>query len=134
HRQGPAYPDRLAAQDRSATRHPRPADLRAAVRLRVYCLCRLWRLAAGPVGLDPALDGASRPDVRSLSDRACRLRPVAGRGRRGDLEARPAGRWPAGDPPMMSAVVILLLVFLLAVETPIAFAVGVAAFGGLLIS
>lgn len=35
---------------------------------------------------------------------------------------------------MMSAVVILLLVFLLAVETPIAFAVGVAAFGGLLIS
>lgn len=35
---------------------------------------------------------------------------------------------------MMSAIVILLLVFLLAVETPIAFAVGVAAFGGLLMA
>lgn len=35
---------------------------------------------------------------------------------------------------MMSAAVILLLIFLLAVETPIAFAVGVAAFCGLLIT
>ncbi len=35
---------------------------------------------------------------------------------------------------MMSAAVILLLVFLLAVETPIAFAVGVAAFAGLLLT
>lgn len=35
---------------------------------------------------------------------------------------------------MMSAAVILLLVFLLAVETPIAFAVGVAAFGGLMLT
>lgn len=35
---------------------------------------------------------------------------------------------------MMAAIVILLLVFLLAVETPIAFAVGVAAFCGLLLT
>jgi C4-dicarboxylate transporter DctM subunit len=35
---------------------------------------------------------------------------------------------------MMAAAVILLLVFLLAVETPIAFAVGIAAFGGLLLT
>src|SRR5690242_16082431 len=120
----------MAAEERPGN-HSSAQARRPRVDPGVPRLYRIRRLASLDDGLEPALDRAPHSHGDSLSHRPDRLFPV--RVRRPRLDA-PDLAWRGEQAVMMAAIVIALLIFLLAAETPIAFAVGVAAFFGLMLT